>query len=126
MTLVDTSSWIEALRRQGDPTIQERVRALLTSGEAAWCDLVRLELWAGSHGQRESRVLRDFERDLPRLETNAEVWELACNLARRLRTAGVTIPATDLLILACARHHGARLEHADRHFDVAERALAKR
>jgi predicted nucleic acid-binding protein len=28
----------------------------------------------------------------------------------------VTVPATDILIAACARHHGASIEAADAHF----------
>jgi predicted nucleic acid-binding protein len=27
------------------------------------------------------------------------------------------IPASDILICACARHHGVAIEHADAHFD---------
>jgi predicted nucleic acid-binding protein len=35
---------------------------------------------------------------------------------RRARRSGKTIPATDILIAACARRHGVELEHADQHF----------
>jgi predicted nucleic acid-binding protein len=45
------------------------------------------------------------------------VWTEACALADRCRKAGKTAPAIDVLIAACARHHGVELEHADRHFD---------
>ena len=40
----------------------------------------------------------------------------ACELPRRARTAGVTVPASALLISACGRHHGAALETADNDF----------
>lgn len=63
-------------------------------------------------------MLREFERRLPELAITSEVWDEACELARRCRGAGVTAPNTDLLIAACARHHGAQLEHADRNFDL--------
>ena len=55
MKLIDTSSWIDALRRDGDPQIRARVVALMASGEAAWCDLVRLELWNGLRGAAGGR-----------------------------------------------------------------------
>jgi predicted nucleic acid-binding protein len=61
-------------------------------------------------------VLRDFEKLLPELSIDEDVWQGAFELARRARTAGVPIPATDLLVAACARHHSADLEHADSDF----------
>ena len=75
--------------------------------------MVRLELWNGAGGEREKKVLRDFERLLPELLIDHDVWRAAYDLARRARAAGVSIPATDLLIAACAKHHGAELEHSD-------------
>ena len=72
----------------------------------------------GAGGERERKVLREFERLIPQLTIDAEIWSEACDLARRCRAAGVTAPARDILIAACARHHGARLEHADGDFDA--------
>jgi len=83
--------------------------------------MVRLELWNGAKGEHEKRVLRDMERNLIELETGPEAWAEACNLARRTRGHGKTIPATDLLIAACAGHYGVGIEHADEHFDMLSR-----
>ena len=44
------------------------------------------------------------------------VWNAAFDLARRARSAGISVPATDILIAACARHHDVELEHADSDF----------
>ncbi len=82
--------------------------------------MVRLELWKGASSDHD-RVLGDFERLLPELPINAQAWNAAYNLARRARAAGMTIPATDLLIAACARHQGAELEHADTDFVSLEK-----
>jgi predicted nucleic acid-binding protein len=123
MVLVDTSSWIHFLRPDGDDAVRARVRALLLDGSACWCPLVRLELWNGAGGDREKKVLRDFERRVPELSITSEVWGEAYALARRCRAAALTAPASDLLIAACARHHGVALEHADKDFDrIAEAA----
>ena len=46
------------------------------------------------------------------------VWALAFDLARKARSAGQTIPSTDVLIAACARRHEVTIEHADDHFDA--------
>lgn len=125
MLLVDSSSWIHFLRPDGDGAVRSRVEAALTAGVARWCPLVRLELWNGAGGERERRVLRDFERLIPELAISPEVWKVATDLARRCRTAGVTVPATDLLIAACAHHHGATIEHADSDFDLIADVLGR-
>jgi len=117
-TLVDTSSWIHFLRADGDTATRDRVTALLEAGTARWCAQVRLELWNGARGDREKRVLREFEKVIPDLAITASVWDDAFAMARRCRTAGVTVPATDILISACADHHGAELEHADSDFSL--------
>ena len=70
----------------------------------------------GARGDREKKVPREFEQVLPELEMSAEVWDIACDLARRVRTSGLTIPVTDLPIAACARHYGVEVESTDAHF----------
>ncbi len=116
-TLIDTSAWIEALRRTGDAGIRARVQQLLVDDAARWCDAVRLELWNGARGTEERRALQDMEAKVPRLDINASVWNLACDIATKARTSGLTLPAIDILIFACARHHRVALEHNDRHYD---------
>ena len=120
MTLVDTSAWIHSLRPDGDRTVTARVRALLKSGEAAWCALVQLELWNGARGERERRVMADMAASLPSLAIDDAVWSAACELARTARDQGHTFPATDLVIAACARRHGAGLEHCDSHLEAVQ------
>ena len=117
MVLIDTSSWIHFLRPSGNAAARARVQAALQAGAACWCPMVRLELWNGARGDREKRVLKEFERLLPELGITVEVWEAAYDLARRCRAAGITVPATDLLIIACCRYHGAQLEQSDSDFD---------
>jgi len=80
--------------------------------------MVRLEIWAGVGNDREQRVLREYEAVVADLPIDAAVWQAACDLASRARRAGKTIPASDILICACARRHGVAIEHADAHFDI--------
>jgi len=115
--LIDSSSWVEALRADGRAEVRVRVAALLEAGCAAWCDLVALELWNGARGSYERKKLRELEESLILLETTAAVWRGARELADRCRKAGRTVPATDLLIAACALAHGAEIEHCDAHLD---------
>ena len=116
MILIDTSCWIEALRERGNTEVRRRLHEHLESGRACWMPVVRLELWNGARGDREKKALREFEEVLTELEMTGEVWDIACDLARRSRSAGMTIPVADLLIAACARHHGLEIESTDAHF----------
>jgi len=113
--LIDTSCWIEALREHGNAEVRRRVHEHVHGGRACWTPVVRLELWNGARGDREKKTLREFEQVLPELDMPAKVWDIACELARRARAAGLTIPITDLLIAACARHHGVEVESTDAH-----------
>jgi predicted nucleic acid-binding protein len=121
MILVDSSAWIHMLRPNGDIAVRGRVTRALDAGEACWCPIIRLELWNGAGGERDKKVLRDFERLLPELDIDSAVWSAACDLARRARAAGISVPATDILIAACARHHEVELEHADSDFSNLEK-----
>lgn len=120
--LIDTSAWIHALRPDGDAVVAAEVRSALEQGEAAWCPLVQLELWNGARGDHEKGVLRQLCEVLPVLPIDDEVWSAAYLLARTARTRGVTVPATDIMVVACARRHGVPLVHADAHFDMIEEA----
>jgi predicted nucleic acid-binding protein len=116
-TLIDSSSWVHALRESGDQQVRRRVARLVSAGEAVWCNAIRLELWNGARGSSEKRRLKEFDEELPRVDVDDAVWNLACSLASSARATGLTIPAIDLLIFACARRHQIDLEHCDEHFD---------
>ncbi len=118
MTVIDTSAWIEALRRDGDEAVRERVRQALFSGEARFAPFVLLELWNGARGDSEKKSLREFEKFVPTLPCDDAVWKLAIRLSQRARSAGITAPAADLLIAATALRHKAGLLHNDAHLDA--------
>jgi predicted nucleic acid-binding protein len=115
--LVDSSLWVHQLRKSGDTAKRDRVNALLTSGEAAWCPPVRLELWRGVTSDAERKILRRYEALLPSYEIVPEIWDRAIQLADRGRAAGLTVPVADVLIYACARLNGLDVAHDDSHFD---------
>lgn len=117
MKLVDTSAWVHQIRRRGDARIRARVEALLESGDAAWCPLVRLELWNGVGSDLDRRILREYEATLPELPITDQVWRAAYRLADRCRAGGRNAGSNDILIAACARVHGVGMEYADSDFD---------
>jgi predicted nucleic acid-binding protein len=79
--------------------------------------MIRLELWRGARGNSERRALELLESRLPSLEIDGTVWDAAVGLMVKARGAGLTAPAADVLIVATAQHHKARLEHCDQHMD---------
>lgn len=124
--LVDTSAWIETLRTVGDAAVRTRVGALTAEDRVVLCDQVRLELWNGARGAADRRLLRDLEQNLETVPTTAEVWDLARDLARSARDQGLIVPSADLLVAACAEHHGLGLIHQDAHFERLEKARGTR
>jgi len=114
-TLVDTSSWVEALRKDGRQDVRARVHDLILAGDAVLCDMVLLELWNGARGEKERFALASMEQDLEIVPTAASAWQLACEIARRSRESGRTLPATDILIAACASAAGTDVEAVDSH-----------
>ena len=119
--LVDSSLWVQQLRKSGDPAKRDRVNALLTSGDAAWCPPVRLELWRGVTNDAERKTLREYENVLTDYEISSQVWERAIRLAERGGTSGITVPLVDILVFACAKVHGVDVAHDDAHFDELEK-----
>jgi predicted nucleic acid-binding protein len=115
---------VQQLRRGGDAAMRERVNALLRSGQAAWCPVVRLELWRGVTSDAERTALRRFEALLPDYELSPAVWERAIRLADKGRASGLSVPLADLLIFACAAVHGLELAHDDAHFAALARLPA--
>jgi len=116
-TLIDTSSWVEALRRNGKKEIRDRVYELIMEGKVVFCHMVLLELWNGARGDYEKKKLKELQETIPCLLTTSDVWELSNMLARECRVIGYTIPSTDIIIAACSIFHKTLIEHCDSHFE---------
>ena len=115
MTLIDTSAWIEFLRKNGRADIKQRVAACLDMSEAAYCGPIEFELLAGARDREmaDIRAALDFSA---RLEFPAACWQRAAQIERDLRAKGVTIPRDDLFVAAAALYHGVPLYSCDPHF----------
>ncbi len=122
--LIDTSAWVEWLRPKGNAEVGNRVDAALRAGEAAICEMVWLELWNGARAGSEQKTLRSMEATLLTLETGESVWQAARALAKQARSKGVSVPASDILIFSCARHHGATVLHFDGDFRLLDGVVA--
>lgn len=120
LVLIDTSVWIDLLRSPADADLV-RMQKLLEGGAAAWCEMVRLELWAGVRDTKERKQLGNLDDAVNMLNITEQVWQDSCISSGLARSRGITAPPSDHLIYACARIHGAELWHNDKHFDLLAR-----
>jgi predicted nucleic acid-binding protein len=111
--LVDSSVWIEFLRN-GNGASPELAHAIRT-GQAMICPVVWVEIWSGIRGKREQSVFDQVTDLCPTLPMDEKTWELAGELGRAAKRAGLNCPVADVLIVACAKRHGAGLLHQDKH-----------
>jgi predicted nucleic acid-binding protein len=116
MVLVDSSVWIEALRRKGRLDVKVALEALLEAYEAQLCAPVRLEVMGGAR-KEERRSIGAYFSIIPYRSVGPDDWERAISLAWRLRGAGLTVPWLDVLIASLAIHDGVRLFTIDAHFE---------
>jgi len=120
VTLIDSSAWIEFLRRTGSPTNAAVSKTLGTQPQT--CPPVHMELLAGTRTEREwvtTRTALAFAEPLACLES---CFEVAAEFYRSCRHAGET-PRNhiDCLIAAIAVEHDVELLHNDQDFDVLAR-----
>jgi predicted nucleic acid-binding protein len=120
VTLVDTSSWIQYLRRDGEAEMKEKVRSLLLDGAAVLCPVVIAELWMGAGSKKDQDDLTDLSAVLRCLPMSEEVWECSFRLARICRAKGTAVPSSDLMIASCAFSHGVKILAKDKHFETLE------
>ncbi len=121
--LIDTSLWIEALRRTGDEAARATVAEALDSGLARLAPPVLLELNNGARGKKELDTIEKITRTVPLLEAGPDVWERAHGYARRLRTAGRATRVIDILIQAIGDAHGAKVVSLDSDFQAMQKVL---
>jgi predicted nucleic acid-binding protein len=115
VVLVDSSVWIEALRRNGDIRVKLGLEGLLDAYEAQWCSPVRIEVMGGARHQ-ERRRLGEYFSVIPYRSTTERDWENAVALAWRLRDRGLSVPWMDVLITAIALEDASRIYTIDDHF----------
>jgi predicted nucleic acid-binding protein len=123
MILVDSSAWVEYLRRTGSP-VHLRVRtALEEKAELASTDVVLMEILAGARDGRDRDRLRRliYGRTLLAVEGPLD-YEQAAELYHACRRQGETPrKLTDCLIAAVAIRNQAQVLHADGDFDAIAR-----
>jgi predicted nucleic acid-binding protein len=120
MKLVDTSAWVEFLRRKGDPKIKHAVARLLQADQVACTCPVRFELLSGVKAAEES----DLEQALSLSQHypfGPDDWRAAAILERRLRAKGLTLPRNDIFVAVVAVRLRLPVVCRDKHFDTIKK-----
>jgi len=118
-TLVDTSAWVEYLRRTGSDT-NVRLRSMLEADQRlATTDVVIMELLCGARTSDSRRKIWAFMNRCSMLPTRPLFdYEVAAELYSRCRAAGFTPANTnDLLVAAVAIGKKVPLLAADAGFE---------
>lgn len=123
MVLVDTSIWIEVMRRGEGLDLE----ALVSFDEVVTCPAVVQEVLQGIRDTRAHSVAREAMLALPMVEspTPLETYLHAAELFRAARRGGFTVRSgVDCLIAACAERHSLAILHRDRDFDALAKVAA--
>jgi hypothetical protein len=118
--LVDTSVWIETLRRPARLTLTE----VGDFDEIVTCLPVVQEVLQGFRDEQAFRKAREAMLALPIVESplGPALFEEAVGLYRAARRAGFTPRSSvDCLIAACALRHGLTVVHVDRDYPALAR-----
>jgi len=120
MVFVDSSIWIEALRRDGNTEVKLAVEGLLDADAAVICSPVRLEV-LGAARSHERRRINYYLSDVTYRACHASDWENCIALSWRLRDRGIIVPWMDVLIASIALHDGEKVYSNDKHFELIAR-----
>jgi predicted nucleic acid-binding protein len=112
--LVDTSVWIDFFRKEG--AISKALEGLILTGRAVVAGVVVFELSQGIRSAEEKTRILDLLSELNYVEMSIEVWQTAGELARSLKSKGLNLPVSDVLLAAVALKHDFSLFTLDRHF----------
>ncbi len=118
MILVDSTVWIEYLRR-GEHPVCEVFDALLEEGhQLCLTGLVLTEVLQGIRGPAQFRKVQRFLAPFPRIEVTEEDHILAAELYRSARKQGFTPRSTlDCVLAAICLQREFPILHCDRDFE---------
>jgi len=114
-SIVDTSVWIDFFK--GIASIKTFLNNLILKDKVFICGPILLELLQGIKSSEEKESVKEALLSLPYLNITIQEWEDAASLSRELRTKGITLPLTDLLIGQLAKIYNLEVISFDPHFD---------
>ncbi len=125
MVIVDSSIWIESMRRDGRIEAKVGLESLVEAAEAMFCGPIKLEVLGGSRIQDRKRLTAYFEC-IPYKAMSDSDWEFAKDCAWRLRDKGHNLPWNDILIGSLSVRWICRVYAMDQHFEVMRDVIGVR
>lgn len=113
--LIDTCAWIDFFKSHTG-AMGNRIAELIDANQAAITGVVIAELLQGIKQEQESQRLQILLRSIHYLPTEESDWLTVGQLARQLRSKGLTLPLTDILIAVVAQRSGTPVLTIDKHF----------
>lgn len=124
LVLIDTSAWIEYLKKTSHPITRE-VESALILNVAATCQLVLAELIQGARSEKETDLILDLASVVKVLNESESTWQEAGFLSNKLRKQGKPIALIDCYLAVLAKENKAVILTLDKHFSVIEELLGR-
>lgn len=116
LVLVDSSAWVEFLRRRGGPAGRV-VNALLAEDRVCTVTPIVAEVISGARDPKEYEALRRTFGALRRLAEPEDLWARIAEARYRLARKGIQAALLDLWIAVAAADAGVPLLTLDRDFE---------
>jgi predicted nucleic acid-binding protein len=117
--VVDTSVWIDTIRRPGSRRAAD-FRQLIDADEVGLALPVRMELMSGVARRHRAAFKRGLSA-LPVLRPSDETWELIEGWVAPAADAGFRFSVTDLLVAGLAHETGGLVWSLDQAFEAMEK-----
>lgn len=120
IVFIDTSAWIEYLKKTSH-AITKEVESALAIDTASTCWVVLAELMQGAKSDKEVELIKDLPSVAKILKEAESTWRDAGILSNKLRRQGKNMPLIDCYLAVLAKHYNARILTLDKHFpDILE------
>lgn len=119
LVLIDTSAWIEYLKKTPH-LITKKIESALILNTAAVCQLILAELIQGARSKKETELILDLASVVKILNETESTWQQAGFLANKLRRQGKTISLIDCYLAILAKENKAVILTLDKHFSVID------
>ena len=117
--IVDTCVWIEFFRMP-ESEITRHLKVLLRERKVIMVGMVMAEILQGVKAPKEANLVKQGLAKLPYLEITRDIWVTAGEISASLRSAGITIPLSDLIIAAIALSGDHEIFTIDPHFNKVD------
>lgn len=122
VVFIDTSAWIEYLRKTIH-AITKEVESSLAVDTASTCWVVLAELLQGAKSEKEIELIKDLSSVAKILKETESTWKDAGILSNKLRKHGKNIPLIDCYLAVLAKQNNARILSLDKHFPAIAELL---